>query len=38
VLRVGWPATHAAELLDTPRRDLASVLIHGRAPTEPRRP
>jgi nitroreductase len=38
VLRVGWPATHAAELLDTPRRDLASVLIHGRAPTGPRRP
>ena len=38
VLRVGWPATHAAELPDTPRRDLASVLIHGPAPAEPRRP
>ena len=28
VLRIGWPATHAAELPDTPRRDLASVLVH----------
>ena len=26
VLRVGWPATHAAELADTPRRGLSSVL------------
>ena len=32
VLRVGWPATHAAELADTPRRDLASVLVHPPAP------
>jgi hypothetical protein len=32
VLRVGWPATHAAELGDTPRRDLASVLIRSSAP------
>jgi hypothetical protein len=38
VLRVGWPATHAAELLDTPRRDLAAVLIHGHAPSGSRRP
>ena len=38
VLRVGWPATHAAELPDTPRRDLASVLVHGRAPSGPSRP
>jgi nitroreductase len=29
VLRVGWPATHAAELADTPRRDLAAVLVHS---------
>lgn len=27
VLRVGWPATRAADLPDTPRRDLASVLL-----------
>ena len=38
VLRVGWPATRAAELADTPRRDLASVLIHGQAPMGSRRP
>jgi hypothetical protein len=38
VLRVGWPATRAAELTDTPRRDLASVLIHGAAPTGSGRP
>jgi Nitroreductase family len=37
VLRVGWPATHAAELTDTPRRDLAYVLIRGRTPAEPGR-
>ena len=35
VLRVGWPATHAAELADTPRRTLTSVLIHQ--PTQSRR-
>jgi hypothetical protein len=38
VLRVGWQATHAAELPGTPRRDLASVLIHGAAPTGSGRP
>ena len=27
LIRVGWPATHAAELPPTPRRDLASVLL-----------
>jgi len=37
VLRIGWPATHAAELPDTPRRDLASVLVHGPVPAEPGR-
>jgi len=37
VLRIGWPATHAAQLPDTPRRDLASVLVHGPVPAEPRR-
>jgi nitroreductase len=37
VVRVGWPATHAAELSETPRRDLTSVLIDGRAPTTPER-
>lgn len=31
VLRVGWPATKAAALADTPRRDLASVLVHPSA-------
>ena len=35
VLRTGWPASHAAELADTPRRDLTSVLIH--APMKPGR-
>jgi hypothetical protein len=29
VLRVGWPATRATELPDTPRRELASVLVVG---------
>jgi len=38
VLRVGWAATRAAELPDTPRRDLASVLIHGQTPIGSRRP
>ena len=38
VLRVGWPATRAAALPDTPRRDLVSVLIHAHAPTGSRRP
>lgn len=38
VLRVGWPATHAAELPDTPRRDLASVLVRGQTPTGSLRP
>ena len=37
VLRIGWPATHAAELPETPRRDLASVLVHEPVPAEPRR-
>ena len=37
VVRIGWPATHAAELPETPRRDLASVLVHGPVPAEPRR-
>jgi hypothetical protein len=27
VLRIGWPATHAAEIPPTPRRDLRSVLL-----------
>ena len=27
VLRVGWPATQAAEIPPTPRRDLRSVLL-----------
>ena len=36
VLRVGWPASRAAELPDTPRRDLAAVLVH--APAGSRRP
>ena len=29
VLRIGWPATQAAEIPPTPRRDLRSVLITG---------
>jgi Nitroreductase family len=29
VLRIGWPAAHAAEIPPTPRRDLRSVLIAG---------
>jgi nitroreductase len=29
VLRIGWPATNAAELADTPRRALDSVLVHA---------
>ena len=29
IVRVGWPASGAAELPDTPRRDLRSVLLPG---------